>query len=124
MPVVSSTQMTLNFEPDKYRQFGTLKEFMREQAIPALFQLKGIPKKHIAADMDISPSELTRKLSENPNDPRNLSTDDLEDYLRTQGDLEPVYYLLSKYGPADDELSRLKARVAELEAEPSVKAAS
>lgn len=114
MPVVSSTQMTLNFEPDKFRQFSSLKEFMREEAIPSRWINHRVPKKHIAADMDLSPSELTRKLSDNPNDPRNFTVEDLEKYLASQNDLEPVFYLLTKYGRADDEIERLEARLAEL----------
>lgn len=120
MPVVSSTQMTLNFEVGISGQCDSLKEYMREEALPNLWRDRGVPKKHVAADMDISPSELTRKLSDNPNDPRNFSTDDLEDYIRTQGDMSPVYYLLDKYGRPDDEEARLEARLAEIRAQKAV----
>lgn len=113
MPVISTTQMTLNFEAGISTQCASLKEYMREEALPNLWRDRGVPKKHVAADMDKSPSELTRKLSDNPNDPRNFTTDDLEDYLRTQKDMSPIFYLLDKYGRAEDEIAELEKRLAE-----------
>jgi hypothetical protein len=47
--------------------------------------------------MDLSESELSRKLSDNPNDPRNFTCDDLEEYIRKTGDVTPVFYLIDKY---------------------------
>jgi hypothetical protein len=107
--------MTLNFEAGISAQCATLKEYMREEAIPGLYRDKGVPKKHVAADMDLSPSELTRKLSDNPNDPRNFTIEDLERYLETQKDLKPLYYLLDKFGgDKSDEIAELEARLAAL----------
>jgi len=117
MPVLSTTQMTLNFEAGISSQCSTLKEFMREEAIPNLYREKGVPKKHVAADMDLSPSELTRKLSDNPNDPRNFTIEDLERYLGSQKDLSPLYYLLDKFGSdRHGEIAELEARLATLKA--------
>jgi hypothetical protein len=110
--------MTLNFEAGISAQCATLKEYMREEAIPNLFRDKHVPKKHVAADMDISPSELTRKLSDNPEDPRNFTIDDLEKYLATQKDLSPIYYLLDKYGTdKQGEIAELEARLNRLKSE-------
>lgn len=120
MPVLSTTQMTLNFEAGISAQCESLKEYMREEALPNLWREQGIPKKHIAADMDLSPSELTRKLSDNPNDPRNFSTDDLELYLGKTGDMSPIYYLLDKYGRQRNEEAELIARLAEIQARKRV----
>lgn len=58
--------------------------------------------KAIAADMDLSESELSRKLSDNPSDPRNLSCDDLERYIKETGDVTPVFYLIDKYAVNQD----------------------
>ena len=41
--------------------------------------------KVIAADLDMSQSELSRKLSNNPNDPRNFAVDDLSHLLSALG---------------------------------------
>lgn len=48
-------------------------------------------------NMDLSPSDLSRKLSGNPDDPRNFSVDDLEHYIACTGDFEPIYYLIEKF---------------------------
>lgn len=85
-------QLTLNFEPGLAGRHKTLKACVRERVYA-----HPLPVKAIAADMDLSESELTRKLSENPNDPRNLSVDDLEAYLAKTGDHAPIYYLIEKY---------------------------
>lgn len=88
MPV----QHSLNFEPGLAERWRTLKACVRERiyAHPK-------PLKTIAADMDYSESELSRKLSENPNDPRNFTVDDLEEYIRKTGDTTPILYLVDKY---------------------------
>lgn len=60
------------------------------------------PLKAIAADMDLSESDLTRKLSENPADPRKFSICDLENYITATGDHAPIYYLLEKFEVSAD----------------------
>lgn len=116
MPVLSTShQMTLNFEPGLSDQHESLKEFMRDEALPELWRTQKIPKKYVAADMELRPSELTRKLSDNPNDKRNFTTDDLEKYLERFNDLSPIFYLLDKYAKdTDDEIARLEAKLAQL----------
>jgi hypothetical protein len=66
------------------------------------------PLKTLAADMDLSLSELSRKLSDNPNDPRKFTLDDLEIYLKASGDMTPIYYLVEKY-LADDAMRQRRA---------------
>lgn len=87
-----AAQLTLNFEPGLSERHKSLKACIRER-----IYANGRPLKVIAADMDTSPTELTRKLGENPNDPRNLSVDDLEAYLQATGDHAPIYYLIEKF---------------------------
>ena len=113
MTVISTTQMTLDFEAGITKSYGTLKEYLREDLIP--HRPKGLVKKQLAAEMDLSPSELTRKLADNPNDPRNFSIDDLENYMEVTGDHQPIYYLCEKYLRPEDEISKLRERIAELE---------
>lgn len=87
-----AAQLTLNFEPGLSERHKTLKACVRER-----IYANNRPLKALAADMDTSPSELTRKLGENPNDPRNLSVDDLEAYIAVTNDHTPIYYLIEKY---------------------------
>ena len=48
------------------------------------------PMKAIAADMDLSESSLSRKLSENDDDRRSFSVADLEGAIRATGDASPI----------------------------------
>jgi hypothetical protein len=60
------------------------------------------PMKTIAADMDLSTSTLSRKLSADPDDPRRFSLDDLETYIAATGDTSVVEYLAAKHLQSDD----------------------
>jgi hypothetical protein len=94
MPTVSGNgQMWLPFEPGLVERWPTLKAYMRYcvHTCPS-----GKSLKQIAADMDLSQSELTRKLADNPNDPRSFDLDDLEKYVETQDDDRPSTYLAQK----------------------------
>lgn len=117
MTVVSTTQMTLDFEAGISEGYGSLKEFLREGLVP--YKPAGLHRKQLAAELDLSPSELSRKLGDNPKDPRNFTIDDLERYIQVTGQPDPIYYLCDKFLKPEDEIARLKARVAELEGQGS-----
>lgn len=51
--------------------------------------------KTVAADLDLSPGNLSVALSDDPH--RKLGVDELERYIQTTGDKTPVYYLVAKY---------------------------
>jgi hypothetical protein len=87
-----ANQLTLNFEPGLSQRHRTLKACVRERVYA-----NGKPLKTIAGDMDLSETELTRKLADNPNDTRNFNCDDLEAYIVATGDVTPVYYLIEKF---------------------------
>lgn len=95
----SRSQLTLDFEPGRIEQYPSLKAFVRHRVQA---KAAGKVEKIIAADMDMSPSDLSRKLADNPTDPRNFSVDDLEHYIAATGDVEPVYYLVEKYLESDE----------------------
>lgn len=108
-------QLKFCFEPVGHEQWDNLREYMNDDLIPQYCKDSGIQRKYLAADLGLSPSRLKRKLAGYENDTSNFTTDDLEAWLLITRDLRPLYYLLDKYGTRDDELARLKARVAELE---------
>ena len=93
MPV----QHTLNFEPGLSERWESLKSCVRERVYAHTK-----PRKTSAADMDLSQSELSRKLADNPGDPRNLTCDDLEAYISKSGDHTPIFYLIEKYAVNPD----------------------
>lgn len=59
----------------------------------------GKPLKTVAADMDLSQSELSRKLADNPNDPRSLNVDEIPLLIESTGDKgkDLIYWLVEKY---------------------------
>ncbi len=103
MTVATNTQLTLDFQPGLTERFGGLLDCVRQGAYT-----NRNPLKTIAADMDMSQSELSRKLSGNPEDPRRLSVEDLEKYLAATGDMTPIYYLVEKF-LSDEEAKQRRA---------------
>jgi hypothetical protein len=91
-----AAQHTLNFEPGLAERWKSLKACMRERVFA-----HPKPLKTIAADMDLSESELSRKLADNPNDTRDTTLDDLEAYIKATGDTTPVFYLIEKYAVSE-----------------------
>lgn len=75
----------------------------------------GRPFKAIAGDLDMSSSELSRKLAENPNDPVYFPAKRLPDLLRATKDLSPIYWLIEAFLESEDaRRSRAKAEIAAL----------
>lgn len=81
MPIKSPTQLTIDFTPGLTERHDSLLDCIRHGAYS-----HRNPLKTIAADMDMSQSELSRKLGNNPDDPRKLSVGDLEKYIQATGD--------------------------------------
>lgn len=102
-PVHSTNQLTLDFEPGLAERHETLLACVRQCA----YTNKN-PLKTIAADMDQSQSDLSRKLAGNPDDPRRFSVEDLERFIRATGDTTPILYLVEKF-MADNETKQRAA---------------
>ncbi|WP_405120717.1 hypothetical protein [Pseudomonas leptonychotis] len=85
-------QLTLNLDAGLAESYGTCREYVASRV-----HHQGRPQKAIAADMDYSPSDLSRKLSQNPDDSRRFTLDDLEKFIEVTGDKSPVMYLAEKY---------------------------
>lgn len=106
MTINASTQLTLDFTPGLTERYDSLLECIRS----CLYSAE-VPMKTIAADMDLSQSELSRKVSSNPDDKRKFSVDDLEKYIKATGDPTPIYFLIEKY-LQDAEVKQKQAMVA------------
>ena len=92
MTVPASSQLTLSFEPGLADRHASLLDCIRQ----TVYSNRN-PLKTIAADMDMSSSDLSRKLSNNPDDIRRFSVEDLERLIEATGDVTPVLYLAEKY---------------------------
>ncbi len=101
-------QLTINFEAGPVDAYGTCREY-----VASLVHQQGKPQKAIAADMDYSPSDLSRKLAQSPDDSRRFTLDDLERFVAVTGDRRPIQYLAEKY-LANGEATRIAALEAEL----------
>tara|TARA_R110001592_G_scaffold111372_6_gene308487 strand:- start:10579 stop:10926 length:348 start_codon:yes stop_codon:yes gene_type:complete len=110
-------QLLIDFDASLVTSYGSCREF-----IAARVHQLGRPQKSIAADMDYSPSDLSRKLAQNPDDSRRFTLDDLEKYIQVTKDIEPVKYLAEKYlADKVDEIQKLKDQIAFLEQQKNVK---
>jgi len=91
--VSAAPQMTLNFEPSLPDRFPTLRAYVAHRtAVGAKLA------KVIAADMDMSPSLLSRKLNPPDGDTNRLNLDDLEGWCASTGDVAAVIeYLAAKF---------------------------
>lgn len=101
MSVRSASQLTLDFEPGLVERHDSLLACVRQCAYT-----HRNPLKTIASDMDMSQSDLSRKLSGNPDDPRRFSVDDLENFVNKTGDMTPILYLVEKFLTDEDAKQR------------------
>ena len=115
-PVHSSNQLSLDFTPGLTERHDTVLD-----CIQACVHSNIRPIKSIAADMDMSQSDLSRKLANNPDDPRRFSVLDLEHYVRVTGDTTPILYLAQKYC-ANPEMRQREALVALASMAPQLQA--
>lgn len=90
-------QLTLTFEAGSVERFPSAMDVVRKVAYN-----HPNPLKTIAADMDMSQSSLSRKLSEDADDPRRFTLDDLERFIVATGDVSVVEYLAAKYLQSDE----------------------
>lgn len=102
------SQLTLNFEPALPERFPTLRQFIAHRAT----QVMKAPKSQ-AADMDLAPSTLSRKLNPNDGDTQRFNVDDLESWLSSTGDAASVVeYIAAKFMDSDKaRQARVLARV-------------
>lgn len=100
-------QLAIDFDASLRERFP---EFM--DCVRASVHGCGRPFKAIAADLDMAPSELSRKLSENPNDPVHFQLRHLPALLKATKSLDPLYWLVDQFCESpDDKARRAKAQL-------------
>ena len=95
--------MELEIETGLLEKFPEFREVVRASVYDCGRQLKAI-----AADLDMSSSELSRKLATNPTDPVHFPLDRLPELLAATRDLRPVYWLVEKF-LEDSEMRRRRS---------------
>ncbi len=115
-PQHSSSPVTLDIDAGLAERYSNALEVVRAGA-----HSHRKPLKTIAADMDLSPSDLSRKLANNPDDPRRLTLLDLESYVVSTGDVQPILYLVQKFC-TDPQAKQREALVALAKLAPQIQA--
>lgn len=85
-------QSAFDFTPGLTTQFPRLRDVVCAIVYSSRGGLKGA-----AADLDVSPSELSRMLNREQDDPRKLDVDDLVRVIESTGDNRPVQWLIEKF---------------------------
>lgn len=96
-------QYTLDFDAGLTERFKTWDEVL---ASAVYGSRKGLNA--VAGDLDMSPSELTRRLNPDTDDPRPLRTKDGVRIIESTGDMRPVYWLIERF-LRDPEMARHEA---------------
>jgi hypothetical protein len=115
MRIAHGSQLTLSLEPGLTQRWKTLREVLQHSCLNDPRGLKAI-----AADCDLSVSELSRRLHPSPGDPRSLDVDVFVDILASTDDYLPIRWLLARFIPDDSnrhavavqKLERLMSEVA------------
>lgn len=107
--------ITMEFEDNLQHRFTSLREYVAHRAFAVTK-----PMKAQAADMDMAPSTLSRKLNPAEGDTQRMNLDDFEAWLRSTGDASAVIgYLASKYLDSNEHkqqvlIQTVEQRLAEL----------
>ena len=102
-------QLTLSLEGNTVERFPSLREYIAHRSLV----VSKLPKAQ-AADMDLSPSTLSRKLHPHEGDTQRFNCDDLEAWLASTGDAHAVIeYIAAKFLDSDE--ARKARAVARLE---------
>lgn len=85
-------QASFDFTPGLTVQFPTL----RDVCAAAVYGSRG-GLKAVAGDLDVSPSELSRMLNRDQDDPRKLDVKDFVGIIASTGDTRPIQWLVEKF---------------------------
>lgn len=85
-------QLQIPLESSLTHQFVEFRDVVRASVYSCGRQFKAV-----AADLDLSVSELSRMLADNPNDPRNFPVARLAELIHATGDKRPVLWLAEKF---------------------------
>lgn len=92
-------QLSIPLDPGLTQQFPEFRDVVRASVYSC-----GRAFKAVAADLDMSVSELSRKLSDNVHDPVHFPLYRLPDLVRATGDKRPVLWLVETF--LDDPVAR------------------
>jgi len=83
-------QLTLNFEPGLTVRFPDWHAVLTHAVYASRKGLGGV-----AADLDVSPTDLTKRLSKDENRP--LRAEQAVEIIEATGDMTPIYWLIERF---------------------------
>lgn len=98
---MTARQLSLDFQPGLTAQFRTLTQVCSA----AVYSSKG-GLSAVAADLDLAPSDLCRRLTEDGDRP--ITVEHLSGIVASTKDYRPIYWLIEKF-LQDPEAKRLQA---------------
>jgi hypothetical protein len=101
-------QIQIDYQGGLLQQFPVWMDCVRASVYGCGRQLKAI-----AADLDMSVSELSRKLADRPADNVNFPVDRLDELVEATGDQRPVLWLVERF--LDDPETRKRRAVLAIE---------
>lgn len=107
MRVVAANQLTLELQPGLLQRYTTLRQCVYHTA---LNYSRGI--KALAADLDLSESELTRRLNPSEADPRSCDVNLMVAVIEKTNDLMPLQWMMARF--LRDEDTRRAAAIEQL----------
>lgn len=96
MRVDAGLQLTLSLEPGLLQRYPSLRASLQHSVLNDPRGLKAV-----AADCDLSVSELSRRLNPSPDDPRSLDIDLFVEILTSTNDYSPLRWLIARFMPND-----------------------
>jgi len=98
---MTTSQLSLDFQPGLTAQFKTLTQVCAATVYASRGGLSGV-----AGDLDIAPSDLCRRLSEDGDRP--ITAEQVDGIVTSTHDYRPIYWLIEKH-LQDPEAKRLQA---------------
>ena len=85
-------QLPIDFPAGITQEFPEFRDCIKASAYGCGRQLKAV-----AADLDMTSSELSRKLGDNPNDPVHFPAHLLPALVKATGDKRPIFWLIESF---------------------------
>lgn len=105
--VSNPLQVELRLDPGLLDEYPDFRDVVKASVYSC-----GRAFKAIAADLDMSVSELSRKLNDNPNDPVHFPLHRLPDLIQATSDMRPIYWLVERF--IENDASKRKRAINEL----------
>lgn len=101
-PKLTQVQLQLDFEGGLTRRYPTFRHVLQASAWN---NPRGKQVEDIAKELDHSPSAFSRMLS--GQDGRHFPGEQLSEYIESTGDLRPIYWLIERHIPNEDQRRRM-----------------